>query len=566
MNKELSQKFIIVVFIAMFHFSSFAQIRIDKQQCFGGYGSDEGLSVVECENGFLILGALDEESFGTGMVQCFNNISPTWVIKTNDDFVFIDAWCFDTSNGKIFSNRNQEGSFFLVGGGRCYGAHNLRSSEIDSNGNELWSCCFGNEYGLSSLGGGRLYTSDGGIINSGVYTIEGGDVGHVFYGYDGWLVKHDSLGNMEWEMTLGSEGINESISSIEQASDGGYYVCMFNESVGEGNVLCLPTEVPNAVLVKLNQYGEIEWQECYGCEFTSPGSWEQSNICSVIELKDGGRLYAGQAACNSGDLIGSGWHYGTLNNIPNGRYTSDIWLWRVDENRNVVWSKCYGGTDYDFFCKMFQTEDQGFIVFGTTYSNNCDVTSASHINLQSPNEGVAWIFRIDANGHLLWERCIGAEQSGVTRVADVIKHNDREYTIAGQMFCPSYEGVSGDINCSNCRQLYNPEFPHNSWNYWVAHITDTVDYSTLQVPEQHRPEDAAVEVYPNPANNTVCVFLPIEAEDAQLFLFNMNGKKVAQKHFKGRSGWIETKDLPSGLYVLKIQTEERCFVRKVLKE
>lgn len=560
------KKNIIVAVLLLFTSSLSAQIRIDKQQCFGGFGSDLSYSITQCDDGYIIIGLLGESSLGTGLVQC--DQGRTWVVKTNNNFAVVDAWCYplDNENPRVFRDRNASDEFYLVGDGMCYGANNLKTIKIDSNGNELWSCCFGNEFG-HQYRGGRLYTLDGGIINSGLYTSAGGDVGQVYFGYDGWIVKHDSLGNMQWELTLGSEAIYEWICSIEQASDGGYYVCMQNESAGEGNVLCLPTEGSNATLVKLSQFGEIEWQECYGCKYTSPGSWEQSAIVSVIELDDGGFLFAGDAACNSGDLTGSGWHYGTLNNIPNSEYTTDIWLWRVDANRNIVWSKCYGGSGFDFLSKIFQTDDKGFIVFGTTHSNNGDVASASHIDLQCPNTGAAWIFRTDANGNLLWERCLGYGQLGRTSIADVIRHNDREYTLVGNMVCPSTNGIAGDINCSNCRYLYNQATTPNSNNYWVAHITDTVDYTTLQVPERPmQEEEAEVEVYPSPANKTVCVVLPHEAYATELELFNMKGQKVAHKVFSGKSSWLEMEELPPGVYILKIHNAECCVTRKVLKD
>ena len=449
-----------------------AQIRIDKQQCFGGYGDDIAYSIVEEENFFLVAGLMEPSSIGTGHVQCDGNHQRTWVAKINkDNYEFMEGWCFDIMSlfVKIFKDENADGEYFLVGQWDCYGARNLTTIKIDSNGNELWRVCFGNEYG-HIYEGGRLYTSDGGIINSGDYDMEGGDVGHIFGGYDGWLIKHDRNGNLEWELTLGSQALYESVLTVQQASDGGYYVCMQNESYGEGNIRC-PEIVSNATLVKLSQAGEIEWHECYGCANTAPERQENSGFIDVVELNDG-YLFGGQANCNSGDLEGSGWHYGTLHNSPNGPYTSDIWLWKVDNNRNIIWSKCYGGSDNDFLLKTFQTEDGGFIVFGNTHSRNGDVASASHINLDEWNEGVGWIFRIDANGG-------GA---GSTSITDVIKHNDREYTVLGNLICPP-SGSSGDVNCTNCAQLSNPEFPHHLKDYWLFHITDTVDYSTISLPE-----------------------------------------------------------------------------------
>ena len=542
-----------------------AQIRIDKQQCFGGYGDDIAYSIVEEENFFLVAGLMEPSSIGTGHIQCDGNHQRTWVAKiSKDNYEFMEGWCFDIMSlfVKIFKDENTDGEYFLVGQWNCYGARNLTTLKIDSDGNELWRVCFGNEYG-HMYGTGRLYTSDGGIINSGDYTDAGGDVSHIFGGYDGWLIKHDRNGNLEWELTLGSQAY-EGVCTVQQASDGGYYVCMQNESYGVGNIPC-PEIVSNATLVKLSQAGEIEWHECYGCANTAPERDENSAFIDVVELNDG-YLFGGEASCNSGDLEGSGWHYGTLHNSPNGRYTSDIWLWKVDNNRNIIWSKCYGGSDEESLLKMFRTEDGGFIVFGNTHSRNGDVASASHINLDEWNEGVGWIFRIDANGNLLWERCLGsAGGAGSTSITDVIKHNDREYTVLGNLICPP-SGSSGDVNCTNCAQLSNPEFPHHLKDYWLFHITDTVDYSTLSVPEMPIRQEASVEIYPNPTNNTVCVVLPNEAEATEMELVNMSGQVVAAKTFSGKSSWIEMGDLPKGMYMLRIRNAEICLTRKVLRE
>ena len=174
-----------------------------------------------------------------------------------------------------------------------------------------------------------------------------------------------------------------------------------------------------------------------------------------------------------------------------------------------------------------------FMAFGTTQSNNGDVASAAHLNLGDLNDGVGWVFRIDANGNLLWERCLG-KNGGYTRFREVIQHNDREYTIVGELICPP-NGSSGDVSCSNCAFSYTPTPTVMNWDYWILHITDTVDYTILQVPERPMPkEEAVVEVYPNPTNNTVCVVLPNEAEATEMELINMSGQVVATKTFSGK--------------------------------
>ena len=115
-----------------------AQIRIDKQQCFGGYGDDIAYSIVEEENFFLVAGLMEPSSIGTGHIQCDGNHQRTWVAKiSKDNYEFMEGWCFDIMSlfVKIFKDENADGEYFLVGQWDCYGARNLTTIKIDSDGN-----------------------------------------------------------------------------------------------------------------------------------------------------------------------------------------------------------------------------------------------------------------------------------------------------------------------------------------------------------------------------------------------------------------------------------------------
>lgn len=445
------------------------------------------------------------------------------------------------------------------------------AKRINADGAEIWTRGFGTHDGLmyDHCANGEL-NHDGGLICHANYHTIGCDVSQTFGNGDGWLVSLDSLGNMQWETTLGTLG-QDYVYHVERSSQGGYIVTMTADPIGNGYGNLSPCGGfvrmnINGLMVKLDDFGNVEWNACYGS--TSENPYEGSVFSTVVELEDGGYLCVGSGCGITGDFAGSGWHYGTLNNIPNGQIVDDAWLLRLDENRNVIWSKCYGGTNIDGALKAFQTDDGGFMVFGWTYSNDGDVASAAHISLQDQNIGLGWIFRTDANGNLLWERCLGKKFVGQTVFKDVFQHNDREYTIAGCMVCPLGPAYQGDIDCSNCAVTHNPE-PSNAYNYdyWILHITDTVDYTTLQVSERPLPmEEVLVQVYPNPTNNTVCVVLPNEAEDTEMELLNMKGQVVATKTFSGKSSWIEMGDLPKGMYVLRIRNAEVCLTRKVLRQ
>jgi hypothetical protein len=79
----------------------------------------------------------------------------------------------------------------------------------------------------------------------------------------------------------------------------------------------------------------------------------------------------------------------------------DVYLVKTDANGDMLWTRSYGGTHYDYSCSMRQTADSGYIILGVTWSfgaGECDL----------------YLLRTDANGDTLWTRTYGgyAEEYG----------------------------------------------------------------------------------------------------------------------------------------------------------
>ena len=192
-------------------------------------------------------------------------------------------------------------------------------------------------------------------------------------------------------------------------------------------------------------------------------------------------------------------------------------------------------------------EDGGFTVFGTTMSLDGDSQSANNLkpawNLEIGNK--LWVFRTDSNGNLLWERAIGTQTESHEYLEDVIKHNDREYTILGQADSSGGEMPCGDYNCTN-----DTAYLMNSYsNYWVLHVTDTVDYTALQVQERPQPQEETVQVYPNPTNNKVWIVLPEDVLVDEIRVYNVFGQVVKSVHGTNE---VSVSDMSEGVYLLRI--------------
>ena len=531
-----------------------AQLRIDWQQCYGGLEFDEPAGFASTNDGFIIEGWSD---LGTGMISCgTQGINGTWTIRIDENLNIVNQECNqDCRYHGIFNAKDNDNEYYYFGkkGFPATGNAGLAIMRGDGELNVIWERLLGCEdhffpYSLSGVA-----TDDGGIVCTAIHGEWAcGDVSQYYGSSDIWVVKLDKNGNLEWETTIGTDG-SEGDATIATAKDGGLYiVCDADNQFVSGSIeSCVHSGgYVDGILVKMNANGEVEWNRCYGGN-------KNDSFSNVIELPDG-YLLGGISSSSDGDLQGAGYHPGHWYGQPHMPLTSDIWLLRTDLDGNVLWSKCYGGTKDEQIVKVFLTEDGGFTVFGTTMSLDGDSQSANNLkpawNLEIGNK--LWVFRTDSNGNLLWERAIGTQTESHEYLEDVIKHSDREYTILGQADSSGGEMPCGDYDCTN-----DTAYLMNSYsNYWVLHITDTVDYTTLQVPEWPRPLDEAILVYPNPTNGTVTIGgLGV----AEVKVYNVLGQLV--KTVQGTNE-INISNLKQGVYFVSIITENKeRFIRKIIK-
>ena len=546
MNLLLKKVLFALIIVLFFSNNLKAQLRIDWQQCYGGLGFDEPAGFASTNDGFIIEGWSD---LGSGMISCgTQGINGTWTIRIDENLHIVNQDCNqDCRYHGIFNAKDNDNEFYYFGkkGFPATGNAGLAIMRGDGELNVIWERLLGCEdhffpYSLSGVA-----TNDGGVVCTAMHGEWAcGDVSQYYGGSDIWVVKLDKNGNLEWETTIGTDG-SEGEGNVFIAEDGGIYlVCdSYNQFVSGSIESCVHSGgYADGILVKMSADGEVEWNRCYGGNKNDLSS-------NVIELPDG-YLLGGHSSSSDGDLQGAGYHPGHWYGQPHMPLTSDIWLLRTDLDGNVLWSKCYGGTKDEQIVKVFLNEDGGFTVFGTTMSLDGDSQSANNLkpawNLEIGNK--LWVFRTDSNGNLLWERAIGTQTESHEYLEDVIKHSDREYTILGQADSSGGEMPCGDYDCTN-----DTAYLMNSYsNYWVLHVTDTVDYTTLQVPERPLSQKETVQVFPNPTNNKVWIVLPEDALVDEIRVYNVFGQVV--KRVQGTNE-VSVSDMSEGVYLLRIVDE-----------
>ena len=94
---------------------------------------------------------------------------------------------------------------------------------------------------------------------------------------------------------------------------------------------------------------------------------------------------------------------------------------KTDTNGNIIWSKTFGGIDWEEAYMLQQTDDNGYIIVGTTASfgvGNNDVL----------------LIKTDVNGNNEWTKTFGGSDSDVGY--SVQETNDKGYFITGETTNP----------------------------------------------------------------------------------------------------------------------------------
>src|SRR5262245_8744319 len=93
------------------------------------------------------------------------------------------------------------------------------------------------------------------------------------------------------------------------------------------------------------------------------GTAGTESIHDLIADHDGHLIALGQ--CDSVDRDTSCHYHGG---------SSDIWLIKMDADGNILWQRCFGGSDTDDPYQIIQTADGGFLFVATTESSDGDIT------------------------------------------------------------------------------------------------------------------------------------------------------------------------------------------------
>jgi hypothetical protein len=255
-----------------------------------------------------------------------------------------------------------DGNFIVAGNTSSFGkgGDDIYLLKINAGGDTLWTKTYGGAG--EDLAAAIIGTQDGN------YIIAGGTTKPGATSQDAYLLKIKPNGDTIWTKTYG--GANEEYAyAIAPTQDGNLIVLGYTWIPGEAG--------DSIYLLKIKPNGDTLWTRTFSDPYF--------NIFSITPISDGNFIIAGNTY--------------SLNTA-----SEDIYLLKITTTGDTLWTKTYGGMNYDYARAITPTPDGNFIVAGYTYSYGNDVSDI-------------YLLKINAGGDTLWTKTYGDTNN---RYADAI--------------------------------------------------------------------------------------------------------------------------------------------------
>ncbi|MCH2193409.1 hypothetical protein [Kordia sp.] len=284
-------------------------------------------------------------------------------------------------------------------------------------------------------------TADGGYAIVG-YTksIDGDIIDNATEQNNYWVARLDAEGNLLWSKTYGGTADDRG-EAIKTTADGGFIITGYSRSADED--VSVNNGFYDQWIVKLDANGNLVWEKSFGYS----GS---DQAFDIMQTNDGGYFTTGFL-----DVTASGGQ-GTFGK-PSGNNESlvtpkhgvgEYWCHKLDANVTIVWSRFFGGTNNDRSYSTLETNDNNFIIAGSSESDDFDVTN-------SQGSYDFWVVKLSNSGDLIWQKSYGG--TGIDIGYDITKTNDGNYIVVG-------DTRSSDGNIANLK---------GSADFWIIKISDT---------------------------------------------------------------------------------------------
>ncbi|MEY2997011.1 MAG: hypothetical protein RIQ82_390 [Bacteroidota bacterium] len=225
---------------------------------------------------------------------------------------------------------------------------------------------------------------------------------------DYFLMRVRPDGGVDWTKVYGGDD-DELATGITKTSDGGYVLVGYSRSDN-----CFTGSnggFHDYYILKVDTQGNEIWCQNFGY----PGSDQAQNI---IETREGDLMVTGffDVSASGGQGNDDRENSGTLHGV--GEY----WGIKLDADGQFFWKRYFGGSNNDRSYNVMQTNDGGFVLIGSSESDDFDITD-------SKGSYDYWAVKLSAEGDLEWTRSFGGSEIDIAY--DIATTLDGNFLIVG---------------------------------------------------------------------------------------------------------------------------------------
>ncbi len=472
-------------------------------------------------------------------------------------------------------------------------------AKFDVNGNVLWarSAAGADDDEVTAMSvdaSGNIYLTGGfysSVIdfgNTSLTLLEDNDI---------FVVKYNTNGNTVWAKNIRSTNGSAYSSSIAVNTSGYIYIAgWFFYPTYVGTYTLTSSGSLDAFVVKYNSNGSIVWAKSFG------GTWEDQVRSISADASDNVYLTGDY---NSQTISLGGYSLTNIGSWP----SSDIFLYKLNSTGNVLWARGFGG-NYSESPQSVTTDTQGNVfITGCFWSNTISFGSDVLTNLSMGNCFHVFLVKYSANGSPLWARGPSDNNdTGVSIATDALGNCYMtgtfessqisfdsytlensingltdiflvKYNLAGSVLWAKSIGGDDDdevsgVAVSSSGSIYiagyfeSPLFNvgtialQNSLNYGIT--PDIFIAKSENGTDITEPSDSRVfSVFPNPADNFVYITAP---EIKSIEITNSEGIIINKIYDTGKEVKVNIEDLPGGVYVVKLITDNEVLSQRFIKQ
>lgn len=471
---------------------------LDWQKSFGGSGFDLLQSIKNTRDGGFILAGTSSSGTGFQKKEDCKGITDYWVIKL--DAIGGEQWqrtIGGSGQDELLCAFQTKDGGYILGGSSSSGPPVISNTKAD---------------------GKSLSTTKADLFNKSEKSR-----GNMDY----WIVKLDKQGDIEWQKTYGGQ-YADVLRSMEQTTDNGYILAGYSNSPISGDKTVNNKGVGDFWIIKINDTGEIQWQNIYGAE----GDDQPYVIHQTI---DGGYIVGGNS--NSKNALTT---MGGI--VSNG---TDYWVLKLDQDGAVLWSKTYDFGKVDILTSLVENKDQTYLIGGYAQGENRGPRGGvvgkamSMVNKEKDGINDYIALKIDDKGEQIWSKTVGSAGEDILR--KLVETRDGGYLMAGTSNSSASKDKNGSIGGND---------------FWVVKLKDKQKVEKIK---------SSIEAIPNPATTYTNVIIGYDFKQGTATLVDIAGRILQEFAIDSRTVPVNLSRYSEGIYIVKIKTDVKTESVKVIK-